>query len=397
MTSSDRLRWLAVSVFALSNSLNFLDRQILAALAPQIMGEFGKTMADYGDVILAFSITYALAAPAAGWFIDRVGLNRGASIAVAFWSIAGMCTGLTTSLAGLVACRAALGAGEAGGIPGTGKVSALYLVPRERAFGSALSQVGLTLGAMAAPLLAEFISRLYGWRIAFVVAGALGFLWIPLWLTVGRRAPRLGEQTSRPSVPIGQVLRAPAFWALLVSNVFLMLVYTLWVNWTTVFLVRHHGLTQEQANYGLAWIPPVFATAGGFFGSWLTLRWSGGQPDVSPARMRVILAGCLALLLNVAVPFMPNAGLSTALICLAYFSCVAASVNIYAMPLDLFGPARAAFVVAGLTSAYGLLQGVFGSVVGRVVESQGFTPVCIAAGVLPIGSWIVLRQTLKRR
>ena len=131
------MRWAAVGVFALANALNFLDRQILAALAPQIMTEFGMTASGYGDVILAFSLTYAIAAPLAGLMIDKVGLRLGSAIAVAFWSVAAMATGLVSSLKGLIICRAALGIGEAGGIPATGKASAVYLVPRERALGSA--------------------------------------------------------------------------------------------------------------------------------------------------------------------------------------------------------------------------------------------------------------------
>jgi ACS family hexuronate transporter-like MFS transporter len=391
------LRWIAVSVFALSSSLNFLDRQILAALAPQLMREFQLSAADYGDVILAFSICYALAAPLAGLMIDRLGLNLGSSIAVAFWSLAGIATGLVSTLRGLVLCRAALGVGEAGGIPGTGKASALYLLPRERAFGSAISQVGLTLGAMSAPILAEWFARHHGWRSAFVFCGALGFLWIPLWWWMSRKAPRRGEQASGRSSGVGEVLRDSRFYSLLLANVLQMAVYSLWVNWTTVFLVREHGLSQQAANYRLAWIPPVFATLGGLAGGWLTLRWAGNTSDVTPVRLRVILIGAVLLLVNALVPLMPTPGLATALICVSFFACVVASVNTYSLPLDLFGPGRAAFAVSGLTSIYGLLQGVFSSVVGRVVDSQGFAPVCVAVAVMPLGSWLVLRLSLRRQ
>ena len=154
-----RLRWLAIAIFALANALNFMDRQILAALAPQLMQEFYLSNSGYGDVLLAFSLCYALSAPLAGLLIDRIGLTKGSSLAVGIWSLAGMATGWTSSLGGLMACRAALGVGEAGGVPATGKASAVYLPPRERALGSAVFQIGLTGGAVASPLLAEAISR----------------------------------------------------------------------------------------------------------------------------------------------------------------------------------------------------------------------------------------------
>ncbi|MBI4890181.1 MAG: MFS transporter [Acidobacteria bacterium] len=393
MTS--RLRWAAIGVFALANALNFMDRQILAALAPELMREFQITAAGFGDVLLAFSLVYALAAPVAGLLIDRVGLPAGASVAVGFWSLAGMATGWTSSLGGLTACRALLGLGESGGVPATGKASALYLPPRERALGSAVFQGGLTLGAVLAPLLAQLLSRSYGWRSAFVVLGAAGFLWIPLWWTVHKRVPHAPETRNETQVPVRQILRDRRYWALLASNALLMSVYSLWVNWTTLFLVQAHHLTQAQANYRLAWVPPIFATAGGVFGGWLTLRWSGGAEDVTPARMRAILAGSLLLLGGAAVPFMPTPGLAVAFICLSYFACVASSVNIYALPLDLFGSSSAGFAVSGLTSVYGLLQGVFSAIAGRVVDRYGFTPLCVVVALLPMASWLVLHLALK--
>jgi len=390
------LRWAAVGVFAASNALNFLDRQILAALAPQLMDEFGMTASGYGDVILVFSLTYALMAPAAGFLIDKVGLRIGSAVAVAFWSLAAMATGLVSSLKGLILCRAALGLGEAGGIPATGKASAVYLMPRERALGSAAYQMGLTAGAMAAPVMAQLVARIYGWRAAFMIAGALGLLWIPLWFRVERVAPKTGEETSPKSAGAGELLKDARYWALLASNVLLMSVYTLWVNWTTVYLVRAHGLSQQTANYQLAWIPPVFATVGGLAGGWLVYRLGKGAADVTAVRMKVIGWGCLLLLVNAAVPRMGSPVAATAVICLSFFACVAASVNIYTLPLDLFGPARAAFAVSGLTSVYGLLQGVFSAAVGRIVDGYGFGPVCVAAAVLPLGSWAVLRLALRR-
>jgi ACS family hexuronate transporter-like MFS transporter len=392
-----RLRWVVIGVFALANAINFLDRQILAALAPQLMAEFGMTAAGYGDVILAFSVAYAVGAPAAGWVIDRLGLRWGSTLAVGLWSVAGIATGWAGSVRWLMLCRAVLGLGEAGGVPATGKASAVYLPPRERALGSAVFQIGLTAGAMAAPVAAETIARLYGWRAAFVMLGAAGLVWIPVWLAVEKRVPAPAAPQGAAGAGVREIVRDRRYWALLAANVLLMAVYSLWVNWTTVFLVRQYGLTQAEANYHFAWIPPVFATLGGLTGGWLTLRWSEGMEDVTRARMRTILLASAALLGGIFVPWMPTAGWATAVICLSFFACVASSVNLYAMPLDLFGAHRAAFAVSGLTAVYGALQGAFSSIAGRVVDAYGFAPVCVAAAVMPMASWAVLHVALRDR
>jgi ACS family hexuronate transporter-like MFS transporter len=417
------IRWIAIAVIALSSSLNFLDRQVLAALAPQLMHEFRITAAQYGDVIFAFSLCYALAAPLAGLFIDRLGLRIGTSLAVAGWSLAGLTTGLTSTLGQLTVCRSVLGVAEAGGIPGTGKACAIYLKPEERAIGSGITQMGLSFGAILAPVLAEFCSRYWGWRSAFMVAGALGFLWIPLWLWVSGRAERDndaangepdtlknartggpgGPPRTRASAPLmpaaavsaGAILADPRYWAILAANVLSMLAYSLWVNWTTVFLVRVHHMPQHLANTQLAWIPPVFASAGGLAGGWLAMRWFNGR-NILQARMKAILTSAVALLGTALVPLAPTAGLATALICVSFFACVLGSVNIYSLPLDIFGSSRAAFAVSGLTSVYGLLQGAFSSVAGRVIEAQGFAPLCIAVALCPLGSWLVLRIALRK-
>jgi sugar phosphate permease len=185
------------------------------------------------------------------------------------------------------------------------------------------------------------------------------------------------------------------YWAILLANVLLMLVYSLWVNWTTVFLVRTHHLPQYVANTRLAWIPPVFASAGGLFGGWLALKWYA-RMNIVRARMRAILTGAIALLATAFVPFAPTAPLATALICLSFFACVLASVNIYSLPLDLFGSSRAAFAVSGLTSVYGLVQGGFSSIAGRVVDAHGFAPVCLVVALCPLLSWLVLRMSLSQ-
>lgn len=390
------VRWVAISVFVLSSALNLLDRQILAALAPTIQAEFHLSGRDYGLIVAAFSLTYAFGAPLAGMFIDRVGLNLGSSLAVFFWSVAGVATGLTSSLRGLIFCRAGLGLAEAGGIPAGAKSFALYLPPRERALGSALSQVGLTIGGVSAPLIATWAAVHYGWRSAFVFTGAFGFLWIPLWLFTARRTPKFREPDPPPAVSLGALARDSRLWGLIAGNMLLMTVYSLWVNWTTIYFVRVFGMSQNDANRHLAWIPSIAASLGGLFGGWLALRWIGAGAALVPARLRVMLLASLTLLSTAALPWMPSPGWAAVLICLSYFACVAASVNVYALPLDLFGPQRAAFAVSTLTGAYGLMQVFFSPVTGAIIDRHGFAPVCILVSALPLTAWAVIRATAHR-
>src|ERR1700674_1680713 len=151
-------RWLVIAIFFLSSSINYLDRQSLATLAPLFRAEFRLSNADYGWILAAFSITYAAAAPFAGLSIDRIGLNRGISLAIGLWSLAGIATGFTRGLTGVVACRAWLGLAEAGGIPAAGKAMHEYLAPEERALGNGLNQAAVFVGAMLAPPVATWLA-----------------------------------------------------------------------------------------------------------------------------------------------------------------------------------------------------------------------------------------------
>lgn len=384
MTSS-RLRWVILGVAVLSSALNYLDRQMLAAVAPTLKGEFHLTNYDYGQLVSVFSIVYALVAPLAGLFIDRVGLNAGISAAVLLWSAAGASTGLTHGFRGLIASRTALGIAEAAGIPCFGKANALYLEPRELALGTAFNQVGISIGLAAAPLLAVAIEPAYGWRMAFIVCGALGMLWVPLWLFTAKRVPAREEKAARSKLWPGALLRDRRLWGLVLSTIFLMSLYTLWTNWTTLYFVEQWHMGQEEANRSFAWLPPVFATLGGFFGGWMAFRWIRGGTGVLASRMRVCwICAVLALAATAAIPLMPNSTLAAAAISMSAFWALAISTNLYAMPIDMFGAEHAAFGVAALTFAYGLMQMVVSPIIGGVVDRFGFTDVCLGMAALPL-------------
>jgi ACS family hexuronate transporter-like MFS transporter len=386
-----RYRWWILAVFVLSSAINYLDRQSLATLAPVLRAEFRLSHEEYGWILGAFSITYAAGAPFAGMLVDRIGLTRAISLAVGLWSCAGIATGFTTGLGGLVGCRAALGLAEAAGIPSAGKAIHAYLRPPERALGNAVNQAGVSLGAILAPPLATWIALRSGWRMAFVATGILGLLWIPVWNWAARHsAPVAKAGTAFHGDPA--ILRDRRLWAFVAANALSMVGYSLWTNWTTQYLVDRHHLTIGQAAW-YAWIPPLAAMAGGFAGGWLSLRLMNRGMAAPAARFRVCCAAAVLSLGTAAIPHAPTAVWASAGISVAIFAVAAFSVNTYTLPLDTFGGAHAGFAVSMLVASYGAIQLVISPAFGAIIDRHGYVPVTAIAAVAPLAACAVLSGT----
>jgi len=387
-----RYRWLVLAVFVLSTAINYLDRQLLAALAPVLKAEFRISNAQFGMMLAAFGLTNALSAPFAGTLLDRIGLNRAISLAIGLWSAAGIATGFTRGLGTLVGCRAVLGIAEGAGIPSAGKAIRQYLKPAERAMGHAMNQGGVSLGIALAPVVGAWVTARAGWRQAFVLTGVLGLLWIPLWNWVAVRSEAAPAPGPEPGAG-RELLRDRRLWAFFLANALSMIPYSLWFNWTTLFLTDVHRLTLVRTAW-YAWIPPVGATVGGVAGGWLSLRLMlrRGVPAMT-ARFRVCLAASVAALATAAVPAAPSPGWAAAAISLSFLSVAAFSVNMYSLPLDAFPSTHAAFTVSVLVASTGVTTVVASPVIGWVVEHYGYTPVTSFAAPMPLIACAVLWGT----
>ncbi len=386
--SSAKARWAAVSVFALASAWNYLDRLTLSAAAPRIIAEFHLSNTGFGWLLSGFALAYALASPAVGWFLDRLGLETGIVIAVALWSLTSALTGLTRTFSQLLGARILLGVWESAGIPAAGKLNAIYLEPKDRALGAAVTQVGLSIGGIVAPLL---VAWLVGWRSPFFVCAAAGLFWIPLWLLV-RRSVRPWETVAPVRVKGAAVrlLRDSRLLRLAAANVLWMGIYTLWSNWTTIFLVKQYGLTTAGAAR-FAWLPPLASTIGGFAGGWISRQAiAAGAPNVS-ARVRGTLISAVGCLLTLLVPLCPTPLWAACAISASYFWATAGSVNLYTIPLDIWGGEHAGVAISALVFAYGLLQTAISPVIGTLVDRVGFTPVCWLVGLPPLAGWLLLK------
>jgi ACS family hexuronate transporter-like MFS transporter len=378
-----------MSVFAIASLLNYLDRSLLSALGPAIEKEFHINHVYFGWLISVLSLTYAIPAPFLGMLMDRVGLTAVITSAVGLWSIAGAATGFSGSLTGLMGCRAALGLGESAGIPAVAKAGAMYLPAEERSLGSALSQVGLSLGGVLAVLVGTPLEEKHGWRFPFVLIGLLGLLWIPLWLVVSRRVKPAYEN---------RAAKFTVWWdwrliALIVANVLWMGLYSLWSNWATIYLVDVQKLSLSHSRW-YSWIAPVASSLGAFLGGWLALRGIRAGREAVTARLHVILISAMGILLTLLLPLAHSAGLAIAVISVSYFFTLAGSVNIYVIPVDLFGPERAGFAISALVFAYGLLQFVVSPVIGHFANAGQWATVVWMLSLPPLLAWGLLRVTL---
>src|SRR5882724_5107406 len=169
---------LLIALLLGETTINFIDRQVVSVLAPTLMAEFHLSDGQYALIVNAFLITYALSYSFAGWVLDRLGVGRGLTLAIAWWSTAGMLTSLARGPLSLGLFRSLLAVGEGGAWPAFAKAVAIWVPPEARTLAIGVCNSGSSLGAMIAPPLVAWVTLRAGWRSAFIVTGALGFLWV---------------------------------------------------------------------------------------------------------------------------------------------------------------------------------------------------------------------------
>ena len=199
-TKMSNFRWVICALLFLATTINYMDRQVLSLTWKDFIApEFHWTDGDYGTITGMFSLFYAIANLFAGKFIDWMGTKKGYLIAIFVWSVGaclhaacgwtaiglagGSITALTTISVWLfLACRLILAVGEAGNFPAAIKATAEYFPKKDRAFSTSIFNSGASVGALAAPATIPLLARAWGWEMAFIIIGALGFIWMALWV-----------------------------------------------------------------------------------------------------------------------------------------------------------------------------------------------------------------------
>src|SRR3954463_10011369 len=176
-----RVRWVICALLFFGTTINYVDRQVVGILAPDLQHEIGWSELDYARIVIAFQVAYAVMMLFWGRILDKIGIKLGFTIAVVWWSLSAMGTALARTAVGFGGARFLLGVGEAANFPASIKTVAEWFPKSERAFATGIFNAGTNIGAIVAPIIVPIIAVRWGWRPAFVITGALGFVWLFAW------------------------------------------------------------------------------------------------------------------------------------------------------------------------------------------------------------------------
>lgn len=395
-TTMGNYRWTICALLFFATTVNYLDRQVLSLLAPALSKEFGWTNTDYANITAVFQFAYAIAMLFAGRFIDAIGTKRAFIIAVAVWSlgavmhalsvpIGGMLValgvGLPASVVGFMVSRAVLAIGEAGNFPAAIKATAEYFPKKERSLATGIFNSGANVGAILAPLSVPWIAVHWGWQMAFIAIGAIGFLWIVLWAVyydAPERQRRLGaaelayiDSDREPAAPV-EGAKVPWFkllgyrqtWAFAVGKFLTDGVWWFYLFWLPKYLAGQYGMSTADISLPLTVLysmTMIGSIGGGWFPSYFMQR--GYAPY--DGRMRAMLL--IAFFPLVVLLAQPLGGISfwmpVLLVGVGASAHQAWSANLFTTVSDMF-PKRTVGSVIGIGGMAGGLGGVAVSKVG---------------------------------
>ncbi|HMH02263.1 MAG TPA: MFS transporter, partial [Terriglobales bacterium] len=281
-------RWVICTLLLLGTTKNYMDRQVLGVLKTTLQHDLGWNDIDYGNLVLAFQAAYAAGMILVGRLVDRLGTRLGYALAMAFWSLASMGHALGSSFSSFVIARSALGFGEAGVFPASIKTVAEWFPKKERALATGIFNAGTNAGAIVTPLTVPWIALHWGWRWAFVITGALGFVWLIFWLVLYRK-PEEHSQVSEaelayirsdPSEPIRKIKWISLFphrqtWAFVMGKFMTDPIWWFYLFWIPDFLQRRHGLALIKIGLPIMviyLISDLGSVGGGWLSSWLIQR-----------------------------------------------------------------------------------------------------------------------------
>jgi ACS family hexuronate transporter-like MFS transporter len=363
-----------------ATTINYMDRQILASLAPGLGKEIGWTESEYGLIVTAFQASYALGLLGAGRLIDRLGVGRGYPLAVTFWSLAAMAHAAARSAFGFAAARFALGLGEGGNFPAAVKVVAEWFPKQERALATGVFNAGSNLGAIAAPVLVPWITLRWGWRWAFLLIGATGFAWIVAWWKIYHPAakPAAEKDACAEQVPWLALCSLRQTWGLVAARFLTDPVWWFYLYWMPKFLYARYGVELDRIGPPLV-VVYLAADGGSIFGGWFSGWLLGRGWSLNAARKTALLACALMVAPIVFVTQTADLWTAVLLLGLATAGHQGWAANIFTLVSDMY-PRQAVGSMVGIC-------GFGASVGGMLVSAATGLLLQVTGSYVPLFTW----------
>ncbi|MGV3578845.1 MFS transporter [Brevundimonas sp.] len=354
-----KMRWVIIGLIAIATVINYIDRNALAVMWPEIAPEIGATKEDYALLVTVFMLFYALGQFVFGKLFDTLGTRIGFALSIGVWSISIALHAVASSITSFAIFRAMLGISEAGAWPGAVKANAEWFPAKERAFAQGLFNAGASIGAIVSAPLIALMFLYMGWKGTFLVIGILGFIWLLPWLVIYRAGPDKHPWVSEaeralildraevqnPEAPLApayvptvkQLLSHRESWGVILSRFFLDPIWWLFVSWLPIYLAETFNFDIKQIGI-FAWVPFVGAMIGSLLGGWLSgnLIKSGRCSPGMARKIVVTIGGVVMIPCLIAAPMMTDPTAAVLVIAGVLFGFQIAIGNIQTIPGDLF-------------------------------------------------------------
>lgn len=392
-------RWRIVALLFFATTINYIDRQVLSLVMIDegFKQEFNFTKIELGYIDAAFKAAYALGFLVVGSFIDKFGTRIGFIFSISFWSLAAMMHGWAIGFKSFAFARFGLGLGESGHFPGAIKTVAEWFPKKERSLATGIFNSGANIGAIAAPLMVPYITLTYGWRWAFVITGALGFIWLIFWVWIYNKPEDTDALNAKElayiksdfeenyeKIPWISLFKYKQTWAFICGKFFCDPIWWFYLTWLPMFFNENVNLDRQidLKNVGLPFlIIYIISDLGSIAGGWLSSHFIRMGWSVNAARKTTMLICALCVVPIFYTSFTTSFWVAIALISLATAAHQANSANVYTLVSDMF-PKQAVASVTGIGGMFGAVGGVLlAAASGIIIQSVGYGAMFAIASV----------------
>lgn len=389
---ASHFRWVICALLFFATVIAYIDRGVLSFLEKTLEGIIGWNSQQYSYMTAGFQAAYAIGLLCAGRVTDRLGTRKAFAFAILLWSVAAMLPGAAVSPLTFGIALFLLGLGEAANFPACIKTIAEWFPKKERAFATGLFNSGSNLGAMAVPAVVPFLNHAVGWRGAFVVTGASGFVWLFFWLWLYREPaehPRVSPQelaliqSDPPDSESGKMSWARLFplretWAFAAAKFFTDPVWWFYLFWLPRYVTETFHLTLDQNR---APILAVYAASciGSVAGGWLSGAMIRRGNSVNVSRKTAMGICAVAVIPVLYAPYTHNLWIMVAVVGLAMAAHQGWSANAFTLTSDLF-PRAAVGSVVGIGGMVGAVGGVLMQLAAGAIARYTYLPLFLYCG-----------------